>query len=116
MTYDVRSDRHGAGSATRQSPAIEATLLTAAMVSDGVDLAPYAKALRICNAGSTAVTFKVTPLAAASDAAAAAVPITVPAGAVGYEPISVRRIWATGSTGLAAGLAAGTLEVLLLTV
>jgi len=116
MTYDVRSDRLGAGTATRQSPAVEAVRLTAAMVSDTVDLSTYAKAIRLWNGSAAAVTLMVTPLGAAGDAAAYAVPITVPAGIPTYEPISVRRIWSTGSSGLLAGLAAGTIEVLLLTV
>ena len=115
MTYDSKFDRFGSAASTRQSPAIEAVKLTAAMVSDTTDLATYAKALRVWNGTTAAVTLMVTPLAAASDLAAAAVPITVPAGGVGYEPLSVRRVWSTGSTGLSAALGAGTVEVLLLT-
>lgn len=114
MSYDKASDRFGAAASTRQSPAVEAVKLTAAMVSDTADLATYAKAVRIWNGTATALTVMATPLAAGSDLAAAAVPITVPAGSVGYEPISVRRVWSTGSTGLSAALAAGTAEVLLL--
>lgn len=116
MTYDPRYDRFGAASSTRQSPAVEAIALTAAMVSDTVDLSIYAKALRIWNGSSASVTLMVTPMSAASDLAAAAVPITVPSGSVGYEAISVRRVWSTGSTGLVAGLAGASVEVLLLTV
>lgn len=116
MTYDLRADRFGAASSTRQSPAVEATALTLAMVSDTADLTTYAKALRIWNGSAAAVTLMVTPSAATSDLAAAAVPITVPSGAAGYEAVSVRRIWSTGSTGLLAGLTAATVEVLLLTV
>ena len=116
MTYDIRADRHGSGAATRQSPALEAQRLTSAQVSDTTDLAIYAKALRVWNGTGQPVKLMVTPLTAAADTAAAAVPITVAAGVAAYEPISVRRIWATGSTGLVAGLAAGTVEVLLLTV
>ena len=113
MAYDSKADRFGSVASTRQSPAIDALALTAAMISDGVDLPVYAKALRIWNGSSAAVTVMATPLTATSDTAV--VPITVPPGCLGYEPISVRRIWSTGSTGLAAALAAGTAEVLLLT-
>ncbi|MBV5263162.1 spike base protein, RCAP_Rcc01079 family [Pinisolibacter aquiterrae] len=116
MTYHIEADRFGAAASTRQSPAVEAVALTSAMVSDTADLATYAKALRVWNGGSSAITLLVTPLGASSDLAAAAVPITVPSGQAGYEAISVRRIWATGSTGLLAGLTAASVEVLLLTV
>jgi hypothetical protein len=116
MTYDARADRHGGSPATRQSPAADVVRLTAAMLSDTADLATYARALRVWNGSASPVTLLVTPLAAASDAAASAVPITVPAGAVTWEPISIRRLWTTGSTGLAAALTAGTVEVLLVTV
>ncbi len=115
MPYDAKTDRFGSSAASRQSPALDAVKLTAAMLSDTTDLATYAKALRVWNGSSSTLTVLATPLAAASDLAAAAVPITVPVGVVTYEAIGVRRIWATGSTGLAAALAAGTAEVLLLT-
>ncbi|MCE1235101.1 MAG: hypothetical protein LWW93_01970 [Hyphomicrobiales bacterium] len=114
MTYDSKSDRFGSANPTRQSPAVDAVKLTAAMLSDSADLATYAKALRVWNGSSAAITLAATPLAAASDATV--VPITVPAGVASYEPISARRIWSTGSTGLAAALAAGTAEVLILTL
>ena len=114
MPYDSKIDRFGASAASRQSPALDAVKLTSAMLSDTVDLTTYAKALRIWNGSSGPVTVLVTPHAA-GDLAASAVPVTVPAGAVGYEAISVRRVWSTGSTGLAAALVAGSVEVLLLT-
>lgn len=116
MTYDVRSDRLATVTATRESPAVEVVRLTSAVVSDTTDLPTYAKAFRIWNGSTSAVTLMVTPLSAADDTSASAVPITVPAGVPTYEPISARRIWATGSTALVAGLGAGTVEVLLLTV
>lgn len=116
MTYDPHADRLGTATATRQSPAVDVARLTAAMVSDTADLPVYAKALRIWNGTAAAVTVMATPLAADGDTAASAVPITVPAGSAAIEPISVRRIWSTGSTGLAAGLGAATVEVLLLLV
>jgi hypothetical protein len=116
MTYDKSADRYASTAASRQAPAVDAVKLTPAMLSDGADLAAYAKALRIWNGSSAAVTLLVTPVRTTSDLAAAAVPITVPAGAAGWEPISARRIWSTGSTGLATALAAGTVEVLLATL
>jgi hypothetical protein len=115
MPYDNKIDRFGSSATSRQSPALDAVKLTSAMLSDTTDLTTYAKALRIWNGSAAAVTVLATPLAAASDLAAGAVPITVPAGATGYEAIAVRRVWSTGSTGLAAALTAGTVEVLLLT-
>lgn len=115
MTYDRTADRFGQASITRHAPAADAVRLTAAMLSDTVDLAPYAKALRVCNASTAAVTLLVTPLHAVDDGASGAVPLTVPAGLSCWEPLSARRIWSTGSTGLAAGLAAGTVEVVLAT-
>lgn len=116
MTYDAHADRHGGSPATRQSPAVDAVRLTAAMLSDTADLAIYARALRVWNGSAAPVTLLATPLSAVSDLAPGAVPITVPAGAATWEPISIRRLWATGSTGLAAALTAGTVEVLLVTV
>ena len=71
MTYHIEADRFGAAASTRQSPAVEAVALTSAMVSDTVDLATYAKALRVWNGGSSAITLLVTPLGAASDASVA---------------------------------------------
>ena len=114
MPYDASADRFSTGSATRQSPAVEVAALTAAMVSDTDDLAVYAKALRVWNGSAAPVTLAVTPLGASGDTAASAVTITVAAGTASYEPISVRRVRSTGSTGLVAGLGAGTVEVLLL--
>jgi hypothetical protein len=113
MTYDRTKDRLGYAFATREGAAVDAVKLTAAMLSDTADLSTYAKALRIWNGSATAVTLKVTPLRASDDTVAGAVTVTVPAGVAAWEPISIRRIWSTGSTGLAAALAAGTMEVLL---
>lgn len=116
MAYNSSSDPHANGAGGVLSPARDAVKLTSAMLSDTTDLATYAKALRVWNGTTANVTLLVTPLTGVSDLAADAVPITIPAGAATLEPISVRRIWSTGSTNLAAGLAAGTVEVLLLTM
>lgn len=116
MTYSAAADPFSSMSVTREAPAQAAVKLTTSMLSDTAPLATCAKALRVWNGSSAAVTLMVTPLMSSSDLAADAVPITVPAGTVCPEPIAVRRIWSTGSTGLAAALAAGTVEVLLLTL
>jgi hypothetical protein len=119
MPYDPTKDRafsQGQRAAPRpDDPATGAVRLTSAMVSDTTDLPTYAKAFRIWNGSGALVTLMVTPLHATDDTAAGAVPLTLPAGVVGYEAMAVRRIWSTGSTGLGAGLVAGTVEVLLLT-
>lgn len=115
MTFDHTKSSYATFSSGRASPATKATKLTVVMASDITDLAIYAKALRVYNGSSAAVTLLVTPELAASDLAADAVPITVPAGVSTYEALGVRRIWSTGSTGLVAALTAGTVEVLLLT-
>ena len=122
MSYDPSRDEswtlgdRGNHRAGVGDPATRAVRLTAAMLSDTADLAAYAKALRVWNGSAGTVTLLITPLTGVSDLAADAVPITIPAGAATLEPISVRRIWSTGSTNLAAGLADGTVEVLLLTM
>lgn len=116
MPADATKSPYANYSGSRDTPATKAVKLTSAMVSDTTDLAAYAKALRVYNGSSAAITLLVTPEFSASDLAADAVPITVPAGVASYEPISVRRIWSTGSTGLVAALGAGTVEVLLLTL
>ncbi|TBW40978.1 hypothetical protein EYW49_02135 [Siculibacillus lacustris] len=111
----MTEDRFGSTSPTRETPAVEATTLTTLALSDTVDLPVCAKALRVWNGTGGKITLLVTPIKNADDGLAGAVPLSVPAGVVGYEAIAVRRIWSTGSTGLAAGLAAGTVEVILLT-
>lgn len=98
MPYDKQYDRSAGLAVGRDTPATDVVKLTSAMVSDSADLAIYAKALRVwVPASAGAVTLMVTPLAATDDTAAGAVPLTVPAGTAAWEPISVRRIWATGS-------------------
>lgn len=114
MPYDRSKDPFSLASSSADAPARAAVKLTSAMVSDTADLPTYAKALRVWNGTGGTLSLMVTPLRAADDTAAGAVPLTLP-GVVGYEAIAVRRIWSTGSTGLVAGLAAGTVEVLLLT-
>jgi hypothetical protein len=99
MPYSSASDKFANVSPERSGPSVDAVQLTSAMVSDTADLPTYAKALRIyVPSTGSAVTITVTPLGAASDTIS--VPITVPPGGVTYEPISVRRIWATGSANL----------------
>lgn len=107
MAFDPTKDIPDHG---RSAPARRVAELTAAQLSDTADLTSYAKALRVWNGSGATVTLKVQPLLGDQP-----VRITVPDGAAGYEPIGVRRVLSTGSTGLAAGLAAGTVQVLLLT-
>jgi hypothetical protein len=104
MPYTAASDNFAHVTPDRSGPAVDAILLTPALVSDTTDLPTYAKALRIyVPSGGSPVTLTVTPLAAGSDTIS--MPITVPAGGVFYEAISVRRIWSTGSVNLfAAGV------------
>lgn len=99
MPYTAASDAYARVAPDRSGPAVDAILLTSALVSDTTDLPTYAKALRIyVPATASAVTLTVTPVAASSDTIS--VPITVPPGGVYYEAISVRRIWSTGSANL----------------
>lgn len=110
----MTEDRFESMSATRETPAIEAVMLSTLDLSDTVDLSVYAKALRVWNGTSGNITLLVTPSGINDDSAAGAVALTVPAGVVGYEPISIRRVWSTGSTGLAAAITAGTAQIVLL--
>jgi hypothetical protein len=112
MPYDLTRDPRRNLRTEQVDPASRVEALTTAAVSDASDLPVYPKALRVWNGSLSAVTLMVTPARAPSDTTA--VPITIPAGGLTIEPISVRRIWATGSTGLLAGLASGEVEVLLL--
>ena len=103
-------------SPARGTPATRAVNLTTGMISDTADLAGAAKALRIYNGSSAAITVLVTPEQQTDVTSAGAIPITVPAGIAETVPLSVRRIWSTGSTGLAAGITAGTVCVTLYTL
>ena len=111
MPYDLTRDPRRNLGVAQADPASRAEALTAAMVSDVSDLSTYPKAIRVWNGSLAAVTLMVTPARAPSDLA---VPVTIPAAGLTIEPISIRRVWATGSTGLLAGLASGEVEVLLL--
>lgn len=108
MTQDLL----GRNKPNRADPGRNLVKLTAAMVSDTEDLASPAKAFRIYNGSSAAITMIITGDADEATSGVA-VPITVPAGMMSLEPFGARRIWSTGSTGLVAALTAGTVEVVL---
>ncbi|MCA0405379.1 MAG: hypothetical protein LCH39_04435 [Proteobacteria bacterium] len=64
--------------------------------NDAANLTSYVKALRIYVPATLAeATVRVTPTLAEDDASF--VTLRFPAG-VSYEPLSVRRVWATGTT------------------
>lgn len=104
MAYDGSRDRRGAAS----SPAEAGYNLTASMVSDTADLAVYGKALRIRNGSTADIKIVMTPIHASADTST--MTITIGVGEREILPIAVRRIWSTGSTGLVAGIGAGTVE------
>lgn len=106
--YDQTRDPLAGNLPTRDAPAIDGYMLAPAMLSDTADLATYGKSLRIKNGTSSAIVIVVTPLRAESDAAKLS--FTVEAGDRETLAVAVRRVWSNGSTGLAAGLAAGTVE------
>ncbi len=110
MPYNAFADRFAGVTPDRSAPAVDAVLLTSAMVSDTADLSVYAKAFRIYvpPTASASVTLLVTPLLAVSDTDT--VPVTVPPGGCNYEAISARRVWSTGS----ANLFASGVEILVL--
>lgn len=95
---------------SRSDPAGEAYNLASGNLSDTVNLAQTPKAFEVWNGTSSAVVVKVTPVGV-TDADPSPVTFTIPPLSLRLVPLGVRRIWSTGSTGLAAGLAAGTVEV-----
>lgn len=115
MPIEASRSRYSAYDNRRETPGARGTALMAAMLSDTVDLTVYPKAMRVYNASAADIILRVTLEHEPDDTSAGAVPLTVPAGVLSIEPLSVRRIWSTGSTGLAAGLVAGTVQVLLIT-
>ena len=86
MPLNPAQDQYAQGSTDVESQARGAVAITP---SDTVDLAPYAKALYIGVAGNV----KVIPLTNADDAA-----VTFYNHPVGYMPVQVRRVYATGTT------------------
>ena len=107
------NDLHSIYPPTRSDPSIWARNLAAGDLTDTGDLSISAKAFEVWNGSGADVKLKVTSIG--TDPAEEAVPfvVTVPAGTLRIVPTSARRFWSTGSIGLAAGLAAGTVEVLL---
>lgn len=93
MSYDAAKDPFAGRAADLAAPGARAQLVTP---NDGADLAPYPKGLRLyVPATLTEASLVVTPKGAASDADK--VTLRYPPG-VAWEPLSVRRIWATGTS------------------
>jgi hypothetical protein len=94
MTYDAAKDPFRDINTAPDAPAIDCI---AVAPSDAADIEPYPKALRVYVpagvSGGTA-TVKVTPKRASD---AAPVTFTFPPG-VFQIPLSVRRVWQTGTT------------------
>lgn len=92
--------------AARSAPSVGAYNITAAMVSDAVDLTIQPKAIDVVNDSSSTVVVVFSPLGAGGTCAA-----RVRAGEARRIDCAIGRIWNTGSTGLSAGLTAGTVEI-----
>jgi hypothetical protein len=95
VAYDPTKDSYRNASA---SFAAQARLAVAVTPSDGAALATYAKALRVYVPSSIAggvATVRVTPVQAANDSDTVTLSF-VPG--VSIEPMSVRQVWATGTT------------------
>jgi hypothetical protein len=94
MSYDPSKDPFHDTSA---SPVTPATLCMAVTPSDSTDIEPYPKALRIyvpADVDGGVGSVKVTPKRAADDA-----PVTLKYPPGVYQlPLSVRRVWATGTS------------------
>ena len=92
-SYDPTTDPLNgvAGGAT-----IVAKNVAAVTPSDTLDLATYARAVRVyVPATLTEASVRVTPLLASDDAATATLKFSPGAW---IEPIAIRRVWATGTT------------------
>jgi hypothetical protein len=92
-SYDLQKDPNALLARNAISPGGDLALVVPA---DGADLPVYAKALRVFVPFSLAeAALRVTPALAADDAAT--VTLKFSAG-TSYEPLSVRRVWWTGTT------------------
>jgi hypothetical protein len=92
-SYDLQKDPNALASRSAASPGSDMALVAPA---DGADLAVYSRALRVfVPLALSEASVRVTPTLAADDTTT----VTLKFGAgVNYEPLSVRRIWATGTT------------------
>lgn len=86
-TYDAAQDPYAQRSAEVSSQARKVAAVTP---SDSANLAPYAKALYIGGAGDVVV----VPINATDDSQV----VTFKAHPIGYMPVQVRRVMATGTT------------------
>jgi hypothetical protein len=96
VIYDPTKDSYQNQSASFDA---QARLCAVVSPSDSQQLATYAKALRVCVPSSVAggvATVKVTPIQAVNDADTVTLSF-VPGVAI--EPLAVRQVWSTGTTG-----------------
>lgn len=92
-TYNAALDTFSGYARSPDSVALDAA---AVAPSDAANLASYAKALRVyVPATMASATLRVTPVHAADDANT--VTLSFISG-VHYEPLAVRRVWATGTS------------------
>ena len=92
-SYDVTRDPL---SGVAAGSALVARDLAAVTPNDAADLALYARALRVhVPATVSEASLRVTPLRAADDAATITLRF---ASGTWFEPVAVRRVWATGTT------------------
>lgn len=92
-SYSTQKNPYSAHSRGPGEPAAEMLRITP---SDSVDLDPYCKALRVFVPSSLdEAALCVTPMLAADDASTVTLKF---ASGVSYEPLAVRRVWATGTT------------------
>lgn len=92
-SYDKTADPFYGMPRDNDDPAMDTVLVTP---SDGANLSAYAKSFRVYVPTTIAeATVKVTPLNALDDANT--VTLKYQPG-VTYEPLAVRKIWATGTT------------------
>lgn len=94
MTYTLASDSLASFTASTDSPARAAAVITP---SDSADLSPYAKALK-CNADGDIYVLPVGNYAAGNTT-----PVRLSVNAGEYVPVQVARIFATGTTLTTAG-------------
>lgn len=109
----MSTDKNALEGMKRADPSILTKNLAVAAMSDTVDLDVWPKAFEIANTTAATIAVKFTPIGEFVDTVPDPVVELVPAGSVRPFDCGARRIWSTGSTGLAAAITAGTASVLL---
>lgn len=97
--------------ASRGDPARQAIQATSSTLSDTADHATTARPPMIANRTDGDIRIVSIPV---GNADTDTVGLTIPSGSIDTLPWVTRRILVTGSTGLAAGLTAGTIDLILL--